>query len=54
MMMPTPDPFTMFLLAGPLIIFFFAALGICKLLDRRKEADRPEWLDQADDAASAL
>lgn len=54
MMMPTPDPFTMFILAGPLIILFFVALGIAKLLDRRKASDRPEWLDADDTAASAL
>ncbi len=54
MMMPTPDPFTMFLLAGPLIVFFFAALAVCKILDRRKAADRPEWLETDDTQASAL
>ncbi len=54
MMMPTPDPFTMFLLAGPLILLFFLALGFCVLLDRRKGAARPEWLEQADDTASAI
>ncbi len=54
MMMPTPDPFTMFLLAGPLIILFFVALGVCKLLDRRKAKDRPDWLEVDDTTASAL
>lgn len=54
MMMPTPDPFTMFLLAAPLIVLFFVALAICKLLDRRKGAARPEWLDVDDTQATAL
>jgi len=54
MMMPTPDPFTMFLLAGPLIVLFFAALLVTKLLDRRKAKDRPDWLEVEDTSASAL
>lgn len=53
-MMPTPDPYTMFLLAGPLIVLFFLALVVTKVLDRRKRAARPQWLDQPDDAASAI
>lgn len=53
-MMPTPDPYTMFLLAGPLIILFFVALGLCLLLDRRRRAAEPDWLATADTEASAL
>lgn len=54
MMMPTPDPFTMFILAGPLIILFFVALAVCKLLDRRRRDERPEWLGVDDESASTL
>ena len=53
-MMPTPDPFTMFLLAGPLIVLFFAALGFTKVLDKRRSRSRPEWLETDDEAASAI
>lgn len=51
---PTPDPFTMFLLATPLSILYFAALGVATLLDRRRAKDKPKWSDLADDEASAL
>ncbi len=51
---PTPDPFTMFLLAIPLALLYFAALGVATLLDRRRARDKPEWSDVADDQASAL
>ena len=53
-MMPTPDPFTMFLLAGPLIVLCFAALGFTKGLDKRRSRSRPEWLETDDEAASAI
>ena len=51
---PTPDPFTMFLLAIPLAILYFAALGVATVIDRRRAKDKPEWSDVADDQASAL
>ena len=51
---PTPDPFTMFLLAIPLAILYFAALGVATIIDRRRAKDKPEWSDVADDQASAL
>ncbi|KGN32671.1 preprotein translocase subunit TatC [Knoellia sinensis KCTC 19936] len=51
---PTADPMTMFLLAGPLILLYFLAYGIARLLDRRRESQRPDWLEAADDEASAL
>lgn len=54
MMMPTPDPYSMMILALPLCLFYFAAIGIGKILDRRRSAERPEWLDTADDETSAL
>lgn len=51
---PTPDPFTMLLLAAPLVVLYFAAYGIARLIDRRRAKDRPDWLETSDDEASAL
>ncbi|HIZ98332.1 MAG TPA: twin-arginine translocase subunit TatC [Candidatus Janibacter merdipullorum] len=53
---PTPDPFTMFLLAGPLCVLYFGAVGIALLIDRRrvKAGGEPDWSDLADDEASPL
>lgn len=53
---PTPDPFTMFLLAGPLVLLYFAAVGICLLIDRRRveRGGEPDWSDLPDDQASPL
>ncbi|WP_427175066.1 twin-arginine translocase subunit TatC [Arthrobacter sp. 92] len=34
---PGADAFSMFLLAGPLLVLFFAAIGICILNDRRRD-----------------
>lgn len=54
MMMPTPDPYSMMILAVPLVVFYFAAVLIARVFDRRKQAARPEWMDAADAEASAL
>lgn len=54
MMMPTPDPYSMMLLAVPLVILFWAAVGISALLQRRKVRQRPDWLDTPDDEATSL
>ncbi len=53
---PTPDPFTMFLLAGPLCLLYFGAVGACLLMDRRRRASgaEPDYSDLADDEASPL
>jgi sec-independent protein translocase protein TatC len=53
---PTPDPFTMFLLAIPLCLLYLAALGVSTLLDRRRAKDKPEWADASlsDEEASPL
>lgn len=51
---PTPDPYTMLLLAAPLVFLYFVAYGIARLIDRRRAADRPDWLEAADDEASTL
>ena len=52
-MTPTPDAYTMIFLASPMIVLYFASVGIAFLLDRRKEETKPDWLDVADDQASA-
>ncbi len=53
---PTPDPFTMFLMAGPLCVLYFGAVGACLLMDRRRVArgEEPDWSDLPDDEASPL
>jgi sec-independent protein translocase protein TatC len=51
---PTPDPFTMFLLAIPLCALYLAAIGVASLIDRRRERSKPEWADVPDDSASTL
>ena len=51
---PTADPFTMFVFAAPLTVLYFAAYVVCRVLDKRKEKTRPEWLDVDDTEASAL
>jgi len=53
-MTPTPDAYTMLFLATPMIALYFASVGLAFLFDRRKDADRPDWLEVADDEASAL
>lgn len=53
-MMPTPDPYTMFLLAGPLVLLFFAAYVVCRFLDKRKASQRPDWLEVDDTQASTI
>jgi len=54
MMTPTPDAWTMLVLAFPMVGFFFAAVGIATLLDRRRARRDPEWAKVADDEASPL
>jgi sec-independent protein translocase protein TatC len=51
---PTPDPFTMFMLAVPLCLLYLGAIGVATLIDRRREKSKPQWADVADDQASAL
>ena len=53
---PTPDPFTMFLLAGPLCLLYFGAIGVALLIDRRRIAsgEEPDWSHLSDDEASPL
>ncbi|WP_370518456.1 twin-arginine translocase subunit TatC [Nostocoides sp. HKS02] len=51
---PTPDAFTMFLLAIPLVGLYFAAIGVSKLIERSRGKNRPEWVEVSDDEASSL
>lgn len=52
---PTGDAFTMLLLGGPLLLLYFAAGGVMRLIEARRARNRPEWAtDLADDQASAL
>jgi sec-independent protein translocase protein TatC len=54
MMTPTPDAWTMLVLAAPMVGFYFAAVGVATLLDRRRARREPEWTKVADDEASPL
>ncbi len=54
MMTPTPDAWTMLLLALPMVGLFFAAVGVATLLDRRRGRHEPGWAKVADDEASPL
>jgi sec-independent protein translocase protein TatC len=53
---PTQDPFTMLLMAGPMIVLFEAAIQIARIVDRRraKRADVEHFHDLGDDDASPL
>lgn len=52
---PTGDAYTMLLLGGPLLILYFLAGLVMRLIERRREKNRPAWAtDLADDQASAL
>ena len=55
-MTPDPNPWTMVILAVPLVMLYFAAVGVSLLLDRRRARSDPsaEWLRVADDEASDL
>jgi hypothetical protein len=52
-MTPDPNPWTMVILAVPLVMLYFAAVGVSLLLDRRRARSDPsaEWLRVADDEA---
>ena len=54
MMTPTPDAWTMLALAMPMVVLFYAAVGVSTLLDRRHARHEPEWANIADDQASPL
>jgi sec-independent protein translocase protein TatC len=54
MMTPTPDAWTMLALAMPMIVLFYAAVGVATLLDRRRSRREPDWANLSDDEASPL
>jgi len=54
MMTPTPDAWTMLVLAMPMVGFFYAAVGVATILDKRRARREPEWAKVADDEASPL
>ncbi|MFF5335854.1 twin-arginine translocase subunit TatC [Streptomyces sp. NPDC013181] len=50
---PTGDPLTMLVLAAPIVLLYFVALGICVANDRRRRRNNPD-ADLDDDEASRL
>ncbi|MFH8588158.1 twin-arginine translocase subunit TatC [Streptomyces celluloflavus] len=50
---PTGDPLTMCLLAAPIVLLFFGAVGICLFNDRRRQRNNPD-AELSDDEASEL
>ena len=55
-MTPSPDPWSMIVLAIPMVGLYVLAVGISFLLDRRKAGREPKtsWQDLPDDQASPL
>lgn len=51
---PTADPFTMFVFAAPLTVLYFGAWLVCRRIDKRRAASRPDWLEVDDTQASPL
>lgn len=51
---PSQDPWTMLVLATPMLVLVFAALGICWLNDRRRARNQPDWENVDDDEASDI
>jgi sec-independent protein translocase protein TatC len=51
---PTPDVWSMFWLAIPMLLLFALAIGIALLHDRRRVRSAPDWGDVDDDTASPL
>ena len=56
MMTPSPDPWSMILLALPMVALYFGAVGIGFLLDRRRARrdSSVSWHDLPDDQASTI
>ncbi|WP_018339755.1 twin-arginine translocase subunit TatC [Corynebacterium caspium] len=51
---PGQDPFSMVALAISLSILVEISLQFCRINDKRRNRERPAWLDLADDASSSL
>ncbi|WP_156232681.1 twin-arginine translocase subunit TatC [Corynebacterium occultum] len=54
LMTPGQDPFSMLILAFALNVLVELSLQFCRWNDKRRNRQRPDWLDQDDDSASAL
>ncbi|MGF9661756.1 twin-arginine translocase subunit TatC [Arthrobacter crystallopoietes] len=48
---PGPDATSMFLLAGPLLVLFFIAVGVCLLNDKRRARKRKEQEEEIEASA---
>jgi sec-independent protein translocase protein TatC len=44
----------MLFMASPMIVLYFASVGVAFMFDRKKKENLPGWLDLPDDQASAL
>jgi sec-independent protein translocase protein TatC len=53
-MTPTPDAWTMLVLALPMVGLFYGAVGVATLLDRRRKRREPDWANVGDEEASPL
>lgn len=53
-MSPSPDAWSMLVLAFPMVGLYFLAIGVAMVIERRKKRARPQWLDVPDDSASTL
>lgn len=53
-MSPSPDAWSMLALALPMTALFYLSCGIAYLFDRKRQKQRPDWLDLPDDQASAM
>lgn len=55
MMSPTPDAWTMLVLMVPMMVLYYLACWFSIFMDKRRgKRNKPEWLETADDEASAL
>lgn len=54
LMTPGQDPFSMIVLAIALTLLVEIAIQFCRINDRRRSKQRPEWLDLDDESASPL
>jgi sec-independent protein translocase protein TatC len=53
-MTPTPDAWTMLVLACPMVGLFYGAVGVSLLMDRRRARRETQWANVPDDEASPL
>lgn len=52
-MVPTPEPLTLFLVTAPFIILFFSAVGVSYLLEKSRNRRHAKALKEASDAGPA-